>query len=201
MEPSSGALWCCRLRTCRMCYVFCGHKQQSAGALNKNLPGGSRVCRSPKRKRGERRTDPEPFGLRFRGVRASAQSAKRVSASGRSRHVWSAFWLLGFSPCIAWGASCWDWAWRCLRSVDTRNRPPRKSKTPSVFGWRREHAGNRVGFSARLSASRFVLEASQNAIREGRRIRPALNAAHSGGFRFRENVRMSLIQNGRGERI
>jgi hypothetical protein len=36
---------------------------------------------------------------------------------------------------------------------------------------------------------------------EGRRIRPALNAAHSGGFRFRENVQMSLIQNGRGERI
>jgi hypothetical protein len=36
---------------------------------------------------------------------------------------------------------------------------------------------------------------------EGLRIHPALNAAHGGGFRCRENVRMSLIQNGRGERI
>ena len=58
---------------------FAGTKHQSAGAVNKNLPGGSRVCRSPKRKRGERRTDGEPFVLRFQGVRASAQSAKRVA--------------------------------------------------------------------------------------------------------------------------
>jgi hypothetical protein len=91
--------------------------------------------------------------------------------------------------------------------VDTGNRPLRrrelagKLKTPSVFGWRRDPAGNRIKISARLSASRFVLEGTGNAIREGAQKHPALNAAHSGGFRFRENVRMSLIQNGRGERI
>jgi hypothetical protein len=72
-----------------------------------------------------------------------------------------------------------------------------KLKTPSVFGWRR----GRVGFSARLSASRFVLEGTGNAIREGAQKHPALNAAYSGGFRLRDNVRMSLIQIGRGERI
>ena len=98
--------------------------------------------------------------------------------------MWSAFWLLGFSPCIAWGASCWDWAWRCLRSVDTRNRPPRKSKTPSVCGWREvmRKAGSR--FSARLIESRDKNMSHQNAIREGSEIRPALNAAHDGGFRM-----------------
>jgi hypothetical protein len=47
----------------------------------------------------------------------------------------------------------------------------------------------------------FCFGGNRNAIRRGQRKHPALNAAHSGGFRLRENVRMSLIQNGRGERI
>src|ERR1035437_4134037 len=47
----------------------------------------------------------------------------------------------------------------------------------------------------------FCFGGNRNAIRRGRRKHPALNAAHSGGFRLRENVQMSLIQNGRGERI
>src|ERR1035441_10179405 len=38
-------------------------------------------------------------------------------------------------------------------------------------------------FSARLIESRDRKMSHQNAIREGSRIRPALNAAHGGGFR------------------
>ena len=82
-----------------------------------------------------------------------------------------------------------------------REPTARKSKTPSVFGWREVMNDAGLRFSARLIESRDRKMSHQNAIREGPRIRPALNSAHGGGFRMRENVRMSLIQNGRGERI
>jgi len=54
-----------------------------------------------------------------------------------------------------------------------------ESKTPSEYGWR----DTEDKFSARLIESRDWEMSHQNAIREGSRIRPALNAAHGGGFR------------------
>src|ERR1019366_2578713 len=90
-------------------------------------------------------------------------------------------------------ASCWNWDWCCRSAVDTGNRwvsgsrPTvsrlgRKIKTPSVFGWREVMDLLEPDFR-RDRRSRDRKMSHQNAIREGPRIRPALNAAHGGGFR------------------
>ena len=76
-----------------------------------------------------------------------------------------------------------------------------KIKKPSVERMAGSHEGVWVRIFGETLRSRDKKMSHQNAIREGPEIRPALNAAHGGGFRSCENVRMSLIQNGRGERI
>ena len=119
--------------------------------------------------------------MRFQGVRASAQSAKRASASGRSRDVGL------HSDCLVLARAFHERKLLELGLVlpeRSRYREPTatKSKAPSVFGWREVMDLLEPDFR-RDRRSRDRKMSHQNAIREGPRIRPALNSAHGGGFR------------------
>src|ERR1019366_3612629 len=141
-----------------------------------------------------------PFGLRFQGVRARAQSAKRVSASGRSRDVGLHFdcWVLARASC---GVQVGGIGLGVVRGWYIPGTDGKKIKNAIRVRMAGSHEDLDLDFrrdSSSLAVERCHTKMPSGKAREFARPSMPPTAAR---FRYAENVKMPLIQNGRGERI